>query len=378
MASHVRGAVPEKPCPAPDLIPGEDAWHTAKRNAMHDMVLARLETNHNKEGVYLANPNFNRLHATSEAPRKSRSKSHTLHGGVFTTKMGQAWGLQRLKERIAEYNLRASAAFGVEAQQAPPTAPPGKNEDEMHIETAFNALFDAVQAVEFTNMVPAANRILSLLYSVGSKVDINQAILYLRYTIDIKTDLLAALEQPPEILGDPDMNMSAWAAGKKRVIKTVLPVMDRIARLLNLIVKTGNLGVDSRKLAITSSRGRDVVEAKSQYDNSPNFASPSRYYTGKYKMDKIMGEETTELNPELPPAGAQRDIPGRGQERPPAREADILVNQMAGLNPETGSTASPEGSESGSVSGSEGSGRYRRHRRHYKDSKKSHQKKKYP
>ena len=359
MASHVKGSPPDLSKPGPTLLPsGEDnSWHQSKMRAEHAMVYARLEENNKKQAVYLDSPNFNRLHAVSQKRRKASKRSHSLHGGVFTSKMGQEWGRRRLKERIAEYNVRASAAFGVEAQQAPPTAPPGKSAEEMEIEVAFSALFDAIQAVEFTNMIPAANKILSLLYSKGSKIGVNEAISYLRFATDIKTDLLAALEQPPEILGEVD-NTAAWAVGKKRVIKTVLPVIDRLSRLLNLVVKTGNYSETERKLAITSSQGRDVAEAKSQYDNSPAFASPSRYYTAEYKLSRI-GEETDERNPDLPPPGAQRDLPATGQPR--TTEMANLAEQQLQDEDEAGRESvapSEESSDSESSSGSDSDSSY--------------------
>jgi len=297
------------------------------------MVMARVHENSTKQAVYLGTPNFNRLHAAPEKTRRTGGKYHKKIGGVFTTKMGQDWGMQRLRDRINEFNVRASAAFGVEAQQAPPTAPPGKSAAEMDIETAFTTLFDSVQAVEISNMVPAANKILSLLYAAGAQVGVNEAISYLKYAQDIRRDLVAALEQSPNILGDAGgVNIHAYAAAKKRVIKTVIPVMDRIQRLLDLIVKTGNLGQDERTLAINSSKGRDVAEAKTRFDNVPKFSNPSKYYTGMYKVgftgrDAKTSFETEERVPGFPEPGAQRELveaPAEAEEEeaPPSDESD--------------------------------------------------------
>ena len=335
MASHVHGSPPDTSKPGPDLIPSGDGgdWHQAKMEAAHKMVMARLHENSTKQAVYLGTPNFNRLHAAPEKTRRTGGKYHKKIGGVFTSKMGQEWGMQRLRDRINEFNVRASAAFGVEAQQAPPTAPPGKNAAEMDIETAFSTLFDSVQAVEISNMVPAANKILSLLYSAGSRVDVNDAISYLKFAQDIRRGLVAALDIAPNILGDSGgVNVNSYAAAKKRVIKTVIPVMDRIQRLLDLIVKTGNLGQDERTLAINSSKGRDVAEAKTRYDNVPMFSNPSKYYTGMYKVgfsgrDAKSSFETEERVPGFPEPGAQRELieaPAEAEEEeaPPSDESD--------------------------------------------------------
>ena len=345
MASHVHGSPPDISKPGPTLLPSGDgnAWHQEKMDLAHKMVMARLHENSTKQAVYLGTPNFNRLRAAPEKTRRTGDKYKKMHGGVFTSKMGQEWGMQRLKDRVNELNVRASAAFGVEAQQAPPTAPPGKSAAEMDIEVAFTTLFDSVQAVEITNMVPAANKILSLLYSSGAKVGVNEAISYLKYAQDIRRDLVAALEQSPNILGDAGgVNIHAYAAAKKRVIKTAIPVMDRIQRLLDLIVKTGNLNQDERTLAINSSKGRDVAEAKTRFDNVPKFSNPSKYYTGMYKVgftgrDAKSSFETEERVPGFPEPGAQRELV-----EAPAEEEEAPSSESES---ETSETESESGSE---------------------------------
>ena len=266
----------------PELVASDNAWHQAKANAERERILSRLHDNNTKAQFYLSNPNKNWGDNELRKPRNLHKHPELLHGGVMTTKAGQQWGFNRLKERVNELNIRASAAFGTEANQAQPSKYPGKSGAEEAIEMAMTALYDGVQAVEYTGFVVNANKVLKALYENGSTIGSRLIADYVGYAEDIKRDLIATLDQPANIIGD-DVEYDRSVNAKKRVIKTAIPVMDRILRLLDLMAKTANLSEPERKQAIDSSKGRDLPEAKTRYDNTPAWTPASLYNVGEYR-----------------------------------------------------------------------------------------------
>ena len=276
MASHHHSAY-ESPIHHPELMSHNDPWSARKCEDERHRVLSALRDNHKKDRYYVANPNKNwgdnDLHKLSH-PHKHPER---LHGGVMTTKAGQQWGFNRLKERVDELNIRASAAFGTEANMAQPSKLPGKSGTEDAIDTAFTTLYDSVQAVEFTNAVTNAQKVLSTLYEGGDTLGTTKIGEYLDSSADIKRDLIALLDIPHEYSRD---TYGVGSNRDKRTIKTVLPIMDRIIRLLDLIAKTANRSQPERKQAISSSKGRDLAEAKSRFGNTEFAENPSIYNAG--------------------------------------------------------------------------------------------------
>jgi hypothetical protein len=310
--------------PHPELVTSDNSWHQAKANAERERVLARLRDNNTKDRFYISNPNKNWGENELRKP-KFHKHPERLHGGVMTSKAGQQWGFNRLKERVNELNIRASAAFGTEANQAQPSKLPGTTGAEDAINTAMTALYDGVQAVEYTGFVTNANKVLQALYANGSTIGPRSISNYIDNAEDIKRDLVMTLDQPGNIIGD-DEGYDRSINAKKRIIKTAIPVMDRILRLLDLMAKTANLSEPERKQAIDSSKGRDLAEAKTRYDNTPAWSPAQLYNTGEYRRSvtgfaQNQGEESD-----------RTAIPGRNP-------ADMPLQQVQGqrqLGPTSG------------------------------------------
>jgi hypothetical protein len=290
---------PTKPTRSMELLTSSDSgsWHDRKREAEHNAVKARLRDNHVKEKYFLSNPNLRQF---SNEGVKTSFQGHCdpvgLSGGVFTSKTGREWGATRLKERVNELNVRASAAFGAETPQAIPSSLP-RQAIVVPIDDAFTTLFDSILAVEFTNFVPNAKTILTKLYENGSELGSTKIGDYNSYTADIRSQLIALLDGPevdvPMYRRDtrrptadasiqyrtaiqegrtPEpvpIDIRGIGPARKRNIQQSMSIMDRIARLLDLIARTVNLGVNERKLAIDNARSRDVVEASSRNKVNP-------------------------------------------------------------------------------------------------------------
>lgn len=292
--------IPTRGC---ELLTTSDSgsWHDQKRQAVHSAVKSKLRDNHVKEKYYLANPNQRRLSNVGvKTSFQGLKNPETLSGGVFTSKAGREYATTRLKERVNELNIRASAAFGAETAQAQPSSLP-RQSAVVPIDDAFTTLFDSVLSVEFTNFVPNAKTVLSKLYESGSELGSSKIADYNSYTADLRAQLVGLLNAPevdvPKYAkGErrPTANATSeyrtaieegrtpepMAVGirgigpaRKRNIMQCLSVMDRIARLLDLIARTANLSANERKLAIDNARSRDVSEAASR--NRVNPLNPS-------------------------------------------------------------------------------------------------------
>jgi hypothetical protein len=360
---------PTRSNPARELLTKGDSgsWHDQKRDATFAAVRSRLRDNHVKEKYYLHNPNQRMLSNCGVISSfQGHREPETLRGGVFTSKAGREYGVTRLKERVNELNVRASAAFGAETPQAVPSSLP-RQPVTVVIEDAFTTLFDAVQAVEFTSFVPSARTVLTKLYEGGSELGSSKIGDYNSYTEDIRRTLVALLSAPEvdvprynrgrEAL---DMNeardpryITAMVEGrtrlpipielrgvgpaKKRFIQQSLAVMDRIARLLDLIAKTANLSANERKLAIDRARTRDVAEASSRGKvnefNNPDLTRPLEYPgPNQGKLSTPGPGDVRGLNPtgvELPPPMAYTDLASSGQSTPRSDASSVTSSQVA-------------------------------------------------
>jgi len=207
---------PEHQLPGPDLLSGHDAWHQEQMEAAHARVRSALTDNHHKEAYYLANAAFAPL--TSRDSVTTRLKVHKnpekMRGGVFTSKEGQAYGTNRLKERVSELNVRASAAFGVEAAQAQPSGPPGRDPEIMKMELALTTIVDDIQSGDVTSFQASARAFYSNLLAEGwrlgsSKISDFKGIIY-----NVRRDAIDIIEGPaPNQMGNrpgADQHQTQW------------------------------------------------------------------------------------------------------------------------------------------------------------------------
>jgi hypothetical protein len=301
--------VPDLPVGHVELLSGNDAWHNAKAESERQRVLSRVKDNHHKDRFYLSNPNKN--WGENELHRAKGVSAHPekLRGGVFTSKAGQQFGFNRLKERVNELNIRASASFGQEANMPSPAKLPGKTDATAKIEEALSQLYDSVQASEYSNIQSNAQKVLSALYEGGDQLGSSLIADYSRNAFDIRRDMVALVEGPTEYT----MEMGAFKKGDrfsasdvvkaKRRVKATLPVIDRILRLLDVIAKVANLSQPEKRQAIDASKGRDLREAEKRFVNTEALASPGMYDEGTTKAIRSpTGERTgTELEQGIRP-----------------------------------------------------------------------------
>jgi len=271
-------------------VEGDDAVHRRRQREAHERVLSAVKDNHAKDRYYLQNPNIP-LKDREEIDPHLEVDRHPEHmiGGVFTSKAGQEYGRTRLKERVNEYNVRASAAFGTESTQAQPRAAVLGTPDTNKIDDAYTALLDSIQAVEFTQFIPNSKAILGYLYDFGWTLGSSKIMDYADLTQTIKRNLISLISAPEFNIpryrrGSPStrepqisavhtaieegrvpepvvIELYGVSQTKKRYIKTGISVIDRIARLLVDLARSVNLSPEERRLALQRERGRDLPEA---------------------------------------------------------------------------------------------------------------------
>jgi hypothetical protein len=350
--------VPDLPVGHVELLSGNDAWHNAKAEAERHRVMCRVKDNHHKDRFYLSNPNKN--WGENELHRAKGVSAHPekLRGGVFTSKAGQQWGFNRLKERVNELNIRASASFGQEANMPSPAKLPGKTDSQAKIEEALSQLYDSVQASEYSNVQSNAQKVLSALYEGGDQLGSSLIADYSRNTFDIRRDMVALMEGPTEYsAGVPAFDFTeaktkaVATLGQfelikaKRKIKATLPVIDRILRLLDVIAKVANLSQPERRQAIDASKGRDLREAEKRFVNTEAFTAPGVYDEGTTKAVRgPTGERTgTELEQGIRPIPTEQFTGVQDVERARRYRNMPDFGDFANMDNASAQTGGPEG-----------------------------------
>ena len=312
-----------------DLLSGHDAWHQEQMEAAHARVRSALTDNHHKEAYYLANAAFSPR--TSRDCVTTRLKVHKhpekFRGGVFTSKEGQAYGTNRLKERVSELNVRASAAFGVEAAQAQPSGPPGRDPEIQKMELALTTTVDDIQSGDVTSFQTSARAFYSALLAEGWRLGSSKLADFKGIIYNIRRDAIDIIEGPaPTPMGnrpgaDERTTTTLSTVQRRRTIQGGMATLDRADRALDVLVKVANLSVPERKQALRSLEGPTTGLQAQQKEVGPQ-PSPNLYPLGDTPEKRYGPDESPDSPP--PPSGPPSPVP------------------------------SESGSESGSDSGSEG------------------------
>ena len=337
---------PEHQLPGPDLLSGHDAWHQEQMEAAHARVRSALTDNHHKEAYYLANAAFAPL--TSRDSVTTRLKVHKnpekMRGGVFTSKEGQAYGTNRLKERVSELNVRASAAFGVEAAQAQPSGPPGRDPEIMKMELALTTVVDDIQSGDVTSFQASARAFYSNLLAEGwrlgsSKISDFKGIIY-----NIRKDAIDIIEGPAVSgIGErPGRNErflpTVSTIQRRRAIQGGMAMLDRADRALDVLAKIANLSVPERKQALRNLEGPTTGLQAQQKEVGPQ-PSPNLYPLGDTPEKRYGPSESPPGSP--PPSGPPSPTPSdSGSET--GSEASSDSGSEGGPPPDTGTNAATQ------------------------------------
>ena len=302
----------EHQLPGPDLLSGHDAWHQEQMEAAHARVRSALTDNHHKEAYYLANAAFPPL--TSRDCVTTRLKVHKhpekMRGGVFTSKEGQAYGTNRLKERVSELNVRASAAFGVEAAQAQPSGPPGRDPEIMKMELALTTIVDDIQSGDVTSFQASARTFYSNLLAEGWRLGSSKLADFKGIIRNIRRDAIDIIEGPaPNQMGnrpgaDERTTTTLSTVQRRRAIQGGMAMLDRADRALDVLVKVANLSVPERKQALRNLEGPTTGLQEQQKEVGPQ-PSPNLYPLGdtpekRYGPDDSPSDSGSESGPPSP------------------------------------------------------------------------------
>jgi hypothetical protein len=229
------------------------------RDQSHKMVEGRLESNEIKDAYRLLNGNPPGKEARLQ---RHRSRSHEeLEGGVMTSRAGADYVKQRLAERVREYDVRKTAAFGTEAIPPTPAKAPIGSQSYQQLQDSFTSVLDAIQTGSTDNLIPPIKAVLGKLYELGPELRVEELAQFSRIAEQAVFNMVTLLEQPSISLG----------AGKKQVLKNGIQNMRRVERLLEKLAKPRlqNLSVDERRLVLQRERGSELGLAAEQAEKIP-------------------------------------------------------------------------------------------------------------
>jgi hypothetical protein len=187
-----------------------------------------------------------------------------LRGGVISTKEGQQWLAERLKQRINEYNEISSGNF---------TGPPQRislqpNTDEL--DTVLQQVFTTFDTGAFTSaFMDTMNRLQNAFLNVGAMLTPMELGRYSRI-------IQKLYETIRSYSGQRQSGLFADLASqedKVRTVSYVRKVLEQIGKVLTEVSRVINEDEPARKLVMSRLRELLVTRAEGQF--SPSFASPS-------------------------------------------------------------------------------------------------------
>ena len=329
---------PEERAERQEMLSGHDAWHQEQMEAAHARVRSALTDNHHKEAYYLANAAFAPL--TSRDSVTTRLKVHknpsSLRGGVFTSKEGQQYGTNRLKERVSELNVRASAAFGVEAAQAQPSGPPGRDPEIQKMELALTTTVDDIQSGDVTSFQTSARAFYSALLAEGWRLGSSKLADFKGIIFNIRRDAIDIIEGPaPNQMGnrpgaDERTTTTLSTVQRRRAIQGGMAMLDRADRALDVLTKVANLSVPERKQALRNLEGPTTGLQAQQKEVGPQ-PSPNLYPLGDTPEKRYGPDDGPDGSP--PPSPTPSDS---------GSEASSDSGSEGGPPPDTGTNAATQ------------------------------------
>ena len=136
------------------------------------LALARCESDHIKDRYRLLNPNPPGKQARLQRiPRHmvehEEEDEHELEGGVMTSRAGADYIRQRLAERVREFDVRKTAAFGTEAIPPTPAKATLGSPSYQQLQDSFTSVLDSIQTGTTENLIPPIKAVLGKLYELG-------------------------------------------------------------------------------------------------------------------------------------------------------------------------------------------------------------------
>jgi len=333
---------PEERVERQEMLSGHDAWHQEQMEAAHARVRSALTDNHHKEAYYLANAAFAPLTSRDSVTTRLKVHKHPekMRGGVFTSKEGQAYGTNRLKERVSELNVRASAAFGVEAAQAQPSGPPGRDPEIQKMELSLTTTVDDIQSGDVTSFQASARAFYTSLLAEGWRLGSSKIADFKGIIFNIRRDAIDIIEGPaPNSQGNRPEPGRAYlpqptTIQRRRTIQGGMAMLDRADRALDVLAKVANLSVPERKQALRNLEGPTTGLQAQQKEVGPQ-PSPNLYPLGDTPEKRYGPDDSPDGSP--PPSGPPSPTPSDS-----GSEASSESGSEGGPPPDTGTNAATQ------------------------------------
>jgi len=253
---HLREA--REPHPTIEYLSEHNSAHDNWARRAHEQVRESIQDNHTKDMYRLSNAGPPRLNRnTVKLNFRTHKHPERLSGGVYTSKEGQQYAVNRLKERVTELDARKAAVFGQVVAPEKVSGPPGRDPNILKIDNAFTNVYDSLQSGDYVNLVSNTRAAVGELLTYGAKLgsskiaELTQTAGELRQTIfelireGPQADVMVMLEGQQEI---------SYGLSRNKIsqLKSALMSIERGERILDELARVANLNETERSLALNN------------------------------------------------------------------------------------------------------------------------------
>jgi len=253
---HLREA--KEPHPTIEYLSEHNSAHDNWAQQAHDQVRSSIKDNHTKDMYRLNNAGPPRLNRNI-VKTKFRTHKHPerLSGGVYTSKEGQQYAMNRLKERVTELDARKAAVFGQVVAPAKISGPPGRDPNILKIDNAFTNVYDSLQSGDYLNLVANARAAVGELLTYGAKLGSTKISELTQTSAELSESIMKMMDDGPQsnvLLMVDDQPQIEYGLSRSKIsqLKSALTSLQRSDRILEELSRVANLNETERSLALNN------------------------------------------------------------------------------------------------------------------------------
>lgn len=254
---HLREA--KESHPTIEYLSEHNSAHDNWARQAHEQVRASIKDNHTKDMYRLNNAGPPRLDR-DYVDMNFRTHRHPerLSGGVYTSKEGQQYGMNRLKERVTELDARKAAVFGQVVAPEKISGPPGRDQNILKIDNAFTNVYDSLQSGDYLNLVANARAAVGELLSYGAKLGSAKISELTQTSSELHQAILAMIDEGPQsdvmVMLEGDRKEISYGLSRAKIsqLKSALTSVQRADRILEELSRVVNLSETERSLALNN------------------------------------------------------------------------------------------------------------------------------
>ena len=253
---HLREA--KESHPTIEYLSEHNSAHDNWGRRAHEQVLESVKDNHTKDMYRLNNAGPPRLNRnTVKLSFRTHRHPERLSGGVYTSKEGQQYAVNRIKERVTELDARKSAVFGQVIAPQKISGPPGRDPNILKIDNAFTNVYDSLQSGDYLNLVSNTRAAVGELLSYGAKLGSAKIAELTQTAGELRQTVFELIRQGPQadvmvMTGNEHERAYGLSRSKISQLKSALMSIERGERILDELARVANLNETERSLALNN------------------------------------------------------------------------------------------------------------------------------